>query len=129
MATMAKKDTELLQPLAKDALRLAGYDFVPLRFLPQRRLEEALQEAFGDEVFLFTMPLQFAARLQEQSLGYSDASSLQARAYSLLRQKADVLVPLLSELTGASTEILEGMRVSELYRLIQHLLEVHPLAS
>lgn len=129
MATMAKKETELLQPLAKDALRLAGYDFVPLRFLPQRRLEEALQEAFGDEVFLFTMPLQFAARLQEQSLGYSDASSLQARAYSLLRQKADVLVPLLSELTGASTEILEGMRVSELYRLIQHLLEVHPLAS
>lgn len=129
MATMAKKETELLQPLAKDALRLAGYDFVPLRFLPQRRLEEALQEAFGDEVFLFTMPLQFAARLQEQSLGYSDASSLQARAYSLLRQKADALVPLLSDLTGASTEILEGMRVSELYRLIQHLLEVHPLAS
>lgn len=126
---MAKKETELLKPLAKEALQLGAHEFVPLRFLQQRQLEEALQEAFGDEVFLFTMPLRFAARLQEQSLGYSDEASLQARAYSLLRQKADALLPLLGELTGAPLETLQNLRVSELYQLIQYLLEVHPLAN
>lgn len=126
---MAKKETALLEPLAKPALKLGDFEFVPLRFLQQRRLEEALAEAFGDEVFLFTMPLKFAARLQEQNLGYADEDSLRARAYSLLRQKGETLLSVLSELTGAPLETLQELRVSELYQVVQHVLEISPLAS
>lgn len=126
---MAKKETELIQALERPSLSLGGHEFAPLKFLAQRRLEDALTEAFGDEVFLFTMPLRFAAQLQQQSLGYSDEASLQARAFSLLRQKGDAILPLLAELTGHEVETLQTLRVSDLYRLIQHLLEVNPLAS
>jgi hypothetical protein len=120
-----------LQALARPERVLGGLVFRPLLFEQQRALEQGLQALLGEEAFLFTMPLAFTVRLQQQTQGQvvMDESLLRARALALLRTHAERVLALLAEHTGYRVEQLGQLTASELYEAIQHMLEVVPLCD
>jgi len=132
MARRQSTDTsvaECLQALERPVLKRGGLSFQPLLFNQQRQLEQALQDLFGEEAFLFTMPLSFTVRLQQVQQGQAvmEEGLLKARAHALLRTRASEVLELLAKHTGYNADQLEQLTVAEVYEVIQHLLEVTPL--